>query len=90
MHYPERVLEAIVHGAWVDLIGPGELPNTPKSLIHGLLNDLSFPIVKSNEAVDRAANFVFLVGVHGSNQSFKILYHDGEQKGKVPYSAPKT
>src|SRR5450759_766820 len=37
-------------------VGPCQLPNTPETLEHGTVNNLAFPVVKHNEAVDRVPN----------------------------------
>ena len=80
MHNAKRVLKTIMHCTRVDLIGSSKLTDTPKSLKRGLFNNLALPIVQGDETVDRAANFVFLMWVHASAPSLRILYHTGEQK----------
>ena len=59
MHDPDGVFETRVHRPWIDVIGPGKLPNSAEALENRSINDRTLPVVDLDEAVDRAADFVF-------------------------------
>jgi hypothetical protein len=82
MHDAERVLKPRVHGAGIDLVGPGKLANPPQALKRRVRENLPFPIVESDEAMDGAADLEYAVWVHHSPTPNPAVYLIGEQKGK--------
>jgi hypothetical protein len=52
-----------MHCAGVNEVGPSKLPDPPQSLKCRLLDNIPFPVVNLNEAVDWAANLVFAMWV---------------------------
>ena len=63
MHDAERVLKSGMHRAWIHLVCPGELSDAAEPLIGWLRDDLAFPIVERDEAMNRAADFVNSMGI---------------------------
>src|SRR5260370_4709932 len=58
MHDTQRVLESRVHRARVNVISPGKLADSSQTLECGLSDDIPLPVIESNEAVNRAPDFV--------------------------------
>jgi hypothetical protein len=66
VHDAEGVLEAGMHGAGVDLVGPGELADAAETLERGVIDDLTLPVVERDEPVNGATDLVRAMRVrHG-------------------------
>ena len=57
------MLKSRVHRTWVDVVSPGQLPDSSQPLKGWVVNDLSFPNVQLNEPMDWASKLVKSVGV---------------------------
>ncbi len=58
VHYSKGMFEPCVHGARVHLICPSKLTYSTKALKGRSRGDFALPIIESNKAVYRTANFV--------------------------------
>ena len=63
MHHSERVFESSMHGTGINLVGPGELTDTPQPLKRLLGNDRHLPVIGLDEAMHGASDLVSFVGV---------------------------
>jgi hypothetical protein len=62
------MLEPGVHGPRVNLVRPGQLPDTSQPLKYPMIDDLLLPVVDWDEAMNWATDFVSLMRV--SHPSF--------------------
>lgn|GEM_PF-3678196 len=62
LHDPERVLEALVRGAWVDQVGQRQLVDIPEALEGTGIDHGPLVVVEGDEDVDGVPNFMDVLG----------------------------